>query len=203
MFLFLFFEKVLLIFCNIIVCFSLTRAYGRLNALLYVRIDRHIMEYGLFQSEVIKMFFSRSTETQGFQHDLIWDSEVPVHLATRGRWIPDPGKKVLGFVEKVLLVRYRPDNFFLSLSTHTIAWEKTRGRSYHSEKSVMLRKSSKADFSSAKQNHCYKISIFPQNGKFHFVGRSRFYNSEIEIGSGFCPHERHTKIKFVILESNK
>ena len=29
------------------------------------------------------------------------------------------------------------------------------------------------------------------------------YNGKSEIDSGFCPHERHNKFKFVILESKK
>ena len=45
------------IFCNIIVWFSLTRAYGRFNALLHVRINRHTMEYGPLPSEHKKRFF--------------------------------------------------------------------------------------------------------------------------------------------------
>ena len=45
-------------------CFSYTGAYGRFNALLHVRIDRHTTEYGPFPSDHKKrVFFSRSLES--------------------------------------------------------------------------------------------------------------------------------------------
>ena len=46
-------------------CFSYTRAYGRFNALLHVRIDRHTMEYGPFPSEHKKIVFPPDLSNRG------------------------------------------------------------------------------------------------------------------------------------------